>query len=69
MTSRLAPVPHESANGEGWKLVAKPVEQIAPRRSPVRARLAPFAKDLQERIFRFQRRQRMSRVVKFWSNR
>jgi hypothetical protein len=38
---------------KSWQPIAKPIAEIAPRRSPVRARLAPSPKGLQSRAFCF----------------
>src|SRR5438093_10246512 len=40
-----------TGNGEGWKDVASPSAAIAPRRSPVRVRQAPYRKDLHMQVF------------------
>jgi hypothetical protein len=45
-------------NGQRWKRVATVFVEIAPRRSAVRARLAPWRKGPQMRAFRFPCRRR-----------
>jgi hypothetical protein len=60
------------ANRELWRLAANRFAEIAPRRSPVRARLAPSHKGLQKRAFRFppreQKRPKSGPLVKFRSS-
>src|SRR5207302_1686751 len=46
------------ANGDWWRIMATGFDQIAPRRSPVRARLAPPTKTLETGPFCWQRRRR-----------
>ena len=46
------------ANGEGWKPATTTCAVIAPRRSPVRVRLAPSLKGLQTPALRFPQRVR-----------
>jgi hypothetical protein len=36
------PFPHECAHDDWWRVLEKAFAEIAPRRSPVRARLAPL---------------------------
>jgi hypothetical protein len=46
----------EATNRNAWQALAKPFTEIAPRRSPVRVRLAPPRRRLQMPAFRFPQR-------------